>query len=78
MNDEKDAQIIIESDPFSMIPNDLVRNTAVSNDAVRIYLIIKSYIGIPDFTLYRNTVKKSTHCGLTKEEMQVPVIVISN
>lgn len=59
MNNEKDAQIIIESDPFSMIPNDLVRNTAVSNDAVRIYLIIKSYIGIPDFTLYRNTVKKS-------------------
>ena len=59
MNDEKDTKIVIESDPFSMIPNDLVRNTSVSNDAVRIYLIIKSYIGIPDFILYRNTVKKS-------------------
>ena len=37
-----------------------------------------SIIKLENSLVAGNTVKKSTHCGLTKEEMQVPVIVISN
>ena len=40
MNDEKDTQIVIESDPFSMLPNDFIRNPDISNDAKALYAII--------------------------------------
>ena len=66
MNDEKDAQIVIESDPFSMLPNDFIRNPDISNDAKALYAIIKSYIGIPDFILYKSTLIKSFKGGDTK------------
>ena len=63
MNDEKDTQIVIESDPFSMLPNDFIRNPDISNDAKALYAIIKSYIGIPDFILYKSTLVKSFKGG---------------
>ncbi len=66
MNEEKDTQIVIESDPFSMIPNDFIRNPQISNDAKALYAIIKSYIGIPDFILYKSTLLKSFKGGDTK------------
>ena len=55
MNEEKDTQIIIESDPFSMLPNDFIRNKDISNDAKALYAIIKSYIGISTFDLSQLT-----------------------
>ena len=38
--------------------------------------ISSSIIRIETFLAEGKKVKKSTHCGLTKEEMEVPVIVI--
>jgi hypothetical protein len=35
-----------------------------------------SIIRIESFLAEGKTIKKSTHCGLTKEEMEVPVIAI--
>ena len=37
-----------------------------------------SMIRIETFLADGKPVKKSTHCGLTKEEMEVPVIIIKN
>ena len=35
-----------------------------------------SIIKLETFLVEGKPVKKSTHCGLTKEEMEVPVIVL--
>ena len=37
-----------------------------------------SIIRLETFLAEGKPVKKSTHCGLTKDEMEVPVIVLSN
>lgn len=56
---EEELEIEIEDeDPFTMIPIDFLRNPNISNDAKALYAIIKSYINIPNFTIYQSTLKK--------------------
>lgn len=56
---EEKLNLKYEGDPFTMIPNDLLINSAIHPNTRLLYCLIKHYITIPDFTLYKSTLKKA-------------------
>ncbi|HZK19359.1 MAG TPA: hypothetical protein VFC68_01400 [Treponemataceae bacterium] len=48
-----------KSKPFSQVSNHALRNEKLSLKAKGLYSLIESYINIPNFTLYKNTLLKS-------------------
>lgn len=58
INEEK-LDLIYEGDPFTMIPNELLVNPDIHPNTRLLYCIIKHYITIPGFVLYKSTLIKS-------------------
>ena len=52
-----------EDDGFTMVSNEIIINSNISSDARLLYAIIKHYITIPNFVLYKNTLKKALGCS---------------
>lgn len=66
MEKEQQEEIIkvkYDGDPFTMIPNELLLNPDINVNTRLLYGIIKRYITIPDFKLYKSTLRKALGCG---------------
>ena len=62
---EREDEIIIkmeDEDPFTMIPNELIIDNNISITARLLYVIIKRYITIPNFVLYKSLLMKALGC----------------
>lgn len=52
-----------EGEKFTTVPNEIVTDAKISPMARTLYMIIKHYITIPKFVLYKSTLKKAFGCG---------------
>jgi len=65
---KKNGQITAQRKNFSQVSNAPLRDKTLSLKAKGLYSIIESYINIPNFTLYKNTLKKDCLEGDTAFE----------
>ena len=57
--EEDKLEIEYDGDPFTMVPNDFVINPSYEIETRLLYIIIKRYITIPNFILYKKTLQKA-------------------
>lgn len=60
---EEIIEMKFEGDPFTMIPNELLLDSDINPNTRLLYGIIKRYITIPGFVLYKSTLRKALGCG---------------
>ena len=63
MSENNDGKITKRENPFSQVANHPLRNPKLSLKAKGLYAVIQSYINIPDFILYKNTLLHSCSEG---------------
>jgi hypothetical protein len=51
---KSDARIVSKQIPFAQVSNDVMRDTEISLKAKGLYCLIRSYITIPNFNLYKS------------------------
>lgn len=56
---EETLEVTYDGDPFTMFPNDLLINSDIHPNTRLLYGIIKHFITIPDFVLYKSTLIKA-------------------
>lgn len=56
---EETLDVTYDGDPFTMFPNDLLINSDIHPNTRLLYGIIKHFITIPDFVIYKSTLIKA-------------------
>ena len=65
---KKSGRIISKRKDFAQVSNEPLRSNDLSLKAKGLYALIESYINIPNFELYKNTLKKACKEGSTSFE----------
>lgn len=63
INRDEELEIKYDGDPFTMIPRELLLDSRINPKTRLLYGIIKSYITIENFTIYKTTLRKALGCN---------------